>query len=117
MNVVVTKLLWFWETRHRDNAKFCSCGGDQQVYYWDVSIGRVIRKFRSHDGEVNLFPTRKHQFVTDRGSFSLTERHQTSLLKQPQHHSLLPITYGDVSVGEETTISEEGREPKKARNA
>ncbi|KAG2323576.1 hypothetical protein Bca52824_016789 [Brassica carinata] len=67
-----------------DNAKFCSCGGDQQVYYWDVSIGRVIRKFRSHDGE---------------------------------HHSLLPITYGDVSVGEETTISEEGREPKKARNA
>jgi mitogen-activated protein kinase organizer 1 len=38
---------------HRDNAKFCSCGGDRQVYYWDVSTGRVIRKFRGHDGEVN----------------------------------------------------------------
>lgn len=38
----------------RDNAKFCSCGGDRQVYYWDVSTGRVIRKFRGHDGEVNV---------------------------------------------------------------
>lgn len=38
---------------HRDNAKFCSCGGDRQVYYWDVSTGRVIRKFRGHDGEVS----------------------------------------------------------------
>ncbi|KAL0694485.1 hypothetical protein Bca4012_061665 [Brassica carinata] len=79
------------------------------------SVNSVVTTARSCS-EVH-FPTRKHRFVTDRGSFSLTERHQTSLLKQPQHHSLLPITYGDVSVGEETTISEEGREPKKARNA
>lgn len=42
---------------HRDNAKFCSCGGDRQVYYWDVSTGRVIRKFRGHDGEVDVSKT------------------------------------------------------------
>lgn len=36
----------------RDNSKLCSCGGDRQVFYWDVASGRVIRKFRGHDGEV-----------------------------------------------------------------
>ncbi|KAK7285348.1 hypothetical protein RJT34_20117 [Clitoria ternatea] len=38
---------------YRDNSKLCSCGGDRQVFYWDVATGRVIRKFRGHDGEVN----------------------------------------------------------------
>ncbi|XP_050908151.1 uncharacterized protein LOC127121751 [Lathyrus oleraceus] len=36
-----------------DDSKLCSCGGDRQVFYWDVATGRVIRKFRGHDGEVN----------------------------------------------------------------
>ncbi|KAH1251166.1 WD repeat domain-containing protein 83 [Glycine max] len=36
-----------------DNSKLCSCGGDRQIFYWDVATGRVIRKFRGHDGEVN----------------------------------------------------------------
>ncbi|THG00833.1 hypothetical protein TEA_017493 [Camellia sinensis var. sinensis] len=35
-----------------DNSKLCSCGGDRQIFYWDVSTGRVIRKFRGHDSEV-----------------------------------------------------------------
>lgn len=35
-----------------DNSKLISCGGDRQIFYWDVSTGRVIRKFRGHDGEV-----------------------------------------------------------------
>lgn len=39
-------------TFYRDNSKLCSCGGDRQVYYWDVATGRVIRKFRGHDSEV-----------------------------------------------------------------
>ncbi|MFS7957865.1 putative transcription factor WD40-like family [Helianthus anomalus] len=39
----------------RDNSKICSCGGDRQVFYWDVSTGRVIRKFRGHDSEVSRF--------------------------------------------------------------
>ncbi|KAG2327089.1 hypothetical protein Bca4012_036039 [Brassica carinata] len=44
----------FFSLFERDNAKFCSCGGDRQVYYWDVSTGRVIRKFRGQHGEVNV---------------------------------------------------------------
>lgn len=36
----------------RDNSKLCSCGGDRQIFFWDV-VGRVIRKFRGHDSEVN----------------------------------------------------------------
>ena len=39
----------------RDNSKLCSCGGDRQVFYWDVTTGRVIRKFRGHDSEVCIF--------------------------------------------------------------
>lgn len=37
----------------RDNSKLCSCGGDRQIFYWDVTSGRVIRKFRGHDSEVS----------------------------------------------------------------
>lgn len=33
--------------------RFASCGGDRQVFLWDVSTGRTIRKFRGHDGVVN----------------------------------------------------------------
>lgn len=40
----------FWKCR--DNSKLCSCGGDRQIFYWDVASGRVIRKFRGHDSEV-----------------------------------------------------------------
>ena len=36
----------------RDNSKLCSCGGDRQIFYWDVSTRCVIRKFHGHDGEV-----------------------------------------------------------------
>lgn len=47
--------LRIWDTlSDRDNSKLCSCGGDRQIFYWDVSTGRVIRKFRGHDGEVCL---------------------------------------------------------------
>lgn len=43
----------FYDFFGRDNSKLCSCGGDRQVFYWDVATGRVIRKFRGHDSEVN----------------------------------------------------------------
>lgn len=36
-----------------DNARFASCGGDRQVFLWDVTAGTVVRKFRGHDGAVN----------------------------------------------------------------
>ncbi|XP_020583162.1 WD repeat domain-containing protein 83-like [Phalaenopsis equestris] len=37
----------------RDNAKLCSCGGDLQVFTFDVVTVLVMRKFRGHDSEVN----------------------------------------------------------------
>ncbi|XP_028766001.1 WD repeat domain-containing protein 83-like [Neltuma alba] len=46
-----------------DNSKLCSCGGDRQIFYWDVATGRVIRKFRGHDGEVNAVKLNKHASV------------------------------------------------------
>lgn len=36
-----------------DNAKFISCGGDQQFFQWDVTTAQVIRKFVGHDRKVN----------------------------------------------------------------
>ena len=36
-----------------DNSKFASCGGDKQLFYWDVPSGNFIRKFRGHDSTIN----------------------------------------------------------------
>ncbi|KAK6922881.1 WD40 repeat [Dillenia turbinata] len=36
----------------RDNSKLCSCWGDRQMFYWDVSIVLVIQKFRGHESEI-----------------------------------------------------------------
>ena len=41
----------------RDNAKLVSCGGDKQIFYWDVASGKVIRKFRGHNSEVMHQPS------------------------------------------------------------
>ena len=39
-----------------DNSRLASCGGDRQVFLWDVSSGRIVRKFRGHDSEVRSNP-------------------------------------------------------------
>lgn len=33
--------------------RFASCGGDRQIFLWDVSTGNIIRKFRGHEAIVN----------------------------------------------------------------
>ena len=33
--------------------RFASCGGDRQVFLWDVATGNIIRKFRGHDAYIN----------------------------------------------------------------
>lgn len=33
--------------------RFVSCGGDRQIFQWDVMTGIPVRKFRGHDSEVN----------------------------------------------------------------
>jgi WD40 repeat protein len=35
--------------RSYDNSQIASCGGDRQPFLWDVTTGRVIRKFKGHD--------------------------------------------------------------------
>ena len=36
-----------------DNIRLASCGGDKNVFYWDVASGQIIRKFRGRDLKVN----------------------------------------------------------------
>lgn len=36
-----------------DNNTFASCGRDKQVFVWDVSTARVIRKLHDHEQRVN----------------------------------------------------------------
>lgn len=33
--------------------RFVSCGGDRQIFQWDVMTGKPVRKFRGHDSDVN----------------------------------------------------------------
>ena len=36
-----------------DNARFASVGGDKQVFLWDVSTARTLRRWAGHFGRVN----------------------------------------------------------------
>ncbi|MCJ1312548.1 hypothetical protein MMC25_006222 [Agyrium rufum] len=36
-----------------DNARFASVGGDRQVFLWDVTQGRTLRRWSGHAGRVN----------------------------------------------------------------
>lgn len=51
-SIFITISVSFFFFGDSDNSKLVSCGGDRQVFYWDVATGRVIRKFRGHDSEV-----------------------------------------------------------------
>lgn len=53
--MILLNLNFFCFFFKRDNSKIVSCGGDRQVFYWDVATGRVIRKFRGHGSEVIFF--------------------------------------------------------------
>lgn len=41
--------------------RFASCGGDRQVFLWDVGTGNIIRKFRGHDAYINTVGRRAAQ--------------------------------------------------------
>lgn len=36
-----------------DNARFASVGGDKQVFLWDVSTARTLRRWAGHFARVN----------------------------------------------------------------
>ena len=33
--------------------RIASCGGDRQLFLWDVGTGQIIRKFKGHEGAIN----------------------------------------------------------------
>ena len=39
--------------------RLASCGGDRNIFQWDVSTGKIIRKFRGHDGDVNAVSAKR----------------------------------------------------------
>ncbi len=47
-----------------DNKTFASCGGDRQVFVWDVASGQCTRKLRGHDGVVNAVRPLAHALMT-----------------------------------------------------
>lgn len=58
----------------RDNSKLCSCGGDRQIFYWDVATGKVIRKFRGHEGEANAVKFNEYSSVVVSAGFDQSLR-------------------------------------------
>ncbi|MCJ1394881.1 hypothetical protein MMC18_007761 [Xylographa bjoerkii] len=58
-----------------DNARFASVGGDRQVFLWDVSTGRTLRRWAGHGGRVNAVALGgAAQEVVVSGSFDATVR-------------------------------------------
>ena len=45
-----------------DSAHIASGGMDKSVFYWDVSTGQIVRKFRGHVGNDNFYLTLYHRF-------------------------------------------------------
>lgn len=39
--------------RSHDNSRFASCGGERLVYLWDVSTGRILRRYQGHFQRIN----------------------------------------------------------------
>ena len=58
-----------------DNARFVSVGGDKQVFLWDVSTARTLRRWSGHFGRVNCvdFGGEEGSVVVS-GSFDATVR-------------------------------------------
>mmetsp|Transcript_23410 Transcript_23410/g.23610 ORF Transcript_23410/g.23610 Transcript_23410/m.23610 type:complete len:310 (+) Transcript_23410:172-1101(+) len=57
-----------------DNNKFISAGGDKASILWDVSTGRVIRKFYGHTQRINCVSTNEEHTVLLSGSYDKTVR-------------------------------------------
>jgi mitogen-activated protein kinase organizer 1 len=57
-----------------DNTRFVSCGGDRQVFLWDVSTGKAVQKFQGHTLRVNSVDFNKDATVIVSGSYDSTIR-------------------------------------------
>jgi mitogen-activated protein kinase organizer 1 len=57
-----------------DNSTFVSCGGDKEVFLWDVTAARILRKFEGHTHRVNTVTFNKDDSVLISGSYDQTIR-------------------------------------------
>lgn len=55
-----------------DNSKFASCGGDRVALVWDVSTGKVLRRFRGHENKINCLDYNEDCSVLITGSYDMT---------------------------------------------
>jgi mitogen-activated protein kinase organizer 1 len=58
----------------QDNATFTSCGGDRAVFYWDTSVGRIIRRFHGHHQRINTVAFNEPCNVIASGSYDASVR-------------------------------------------
>jgi len=56
----------------KDNSQIASCGGDRQVFLWDVGTGNPIRRFKGHDSRVNCLAFNQDNSVLVSGSYDKT---------------------------------------------
>ena len=57
-----------------DNSRFASCGMDRSVLVWDVSTGRVVRRFNDHSQRVNAIDFNADASVVASVSYDATMR-------------------------------------------
>jgi len=57
-----------------DNGKFVSVGGDKLVFLWDVTTGKLIRKFQGHTARINCVDWNSDCSVLVSGSYDSTIR-------------------------------------------
>ena len=52
-----------------DNSRFASCGGDRQVFLWDVMTGQTIRRIPGHMGKIFAVEFNEDASVLASGEF------------------------------------------------
>ena len=57
-----------------DNSSFVSCGGDRAAFMWDVSTGRVLRRFEGHTQRINAVTYNAEDSVMLTASYDQTVR-------------------------------------------
>ncbi len=57
-----------------DSAHFASCGGDRNVFWWDVKTSQVVQKYWGHTARVNCLALNADGSVLVSGSYDKTVR-------------------------------------------
>lgn len=89
-----------------DNARFASVGGDKQVFLWDVSTARTVRRWAGHFGRVNAVTFGGDDAtVVISGSFDATVR-----LWDAKSQSTKPIQVLEEATDSVTSVAANGWE-------